>query len=112
MDFMHFQNSCTRNGDHLIFLIKTDNTHKQKILLQTIISTFKKCEEEALISGSPSGHTIFNQNILSEFSFTNCEIYVFIVTFFLIWNFITLLHSINIDNLTGDPSAKEKILAL
>ena len=48
MDFMHFQNSCTRNGDHLIFLIKTDKAHKQRILLQTIVSTFKKCEGETL----------------------------------------------------------------
>ena len=38
---MHIQNCCTRNGDHLNLLIKSGNGHKQRILAQTTINTFK-----------------------------------------------------------------------
>ena len=40
--FMHFHNSCTCNSDYFIFLIKTGNNHKERMLSQTIINTFKK----------------------------------------------------------------------
>ena len=46
MPFIHFHNSCTRNGDHLILLIKSANVHKGRMLSQSIINTFKKYEEE------------------------------------------------------------------
>ena len=40
MNFMlFFYNSCTRNCDHHILLIKTGNAHKQKMLPQIIINT-------------------------------------------------------------------------
>ena len=39
MNFMHFHNSCTRNCDHRILLIKTANAHKQRMLPQIIINT-------------------------------------------------------------------------
>ena len=42
MNFMHCRNFRTRNDDHLI-IIKTGNAH-EKILPQTIIDIFKKCE--------------------------------------------------------------------
>ena len=48
MNFMHFHNSCTRNGDLFIFSIKTENDHKQKMLPHTIINTFKRCELEVI----------------------------------------------------------------
>ena len=41
MNFMLFYNSCTRNCDHHILLIKTGNAHKQKMLPQIIINTCK-----------------------------------------------------------------------
>ena len=40
--FMHIHNSCTRDDDHLIFLIKTDDAHKGRILPPTTINTFKR----------------------------------------------------------------------
>ena len=48
INLLHFHNSCTRNGDHLILSIKTGNAHKQIMLPQTIINTFKKCKEEGI----------------------------------------------------------------
>ena len=48
INFMHFLNSCTRNGDRLVFLIKTGNAYKERILPQTIINTFEKCERKGL----------------------------------------------------------------
>ena len=36
MNPMHFRNSRTRFGDHLILLIKTSNAHEEKMLPQTI----------------------------------------------------------------------------
>ena len=44
--FFYFHNSYTRNGDHLIFLIKTGNAHEERTLLQAIIDTLKECEGE------------------------------------------------------------------
>ena len=44
MNFMYFHDSHTRNGDHLIPLVKTGNAHEEKMLPQTIINIFKKCE--------------------------------------------------------------------
>ena len=38
---MHLHNSCRRNSNHLILLIKTAYAHKETMLLQTIINTFK-----------------------------------------------------------------------
>ena len=38
--------SYSLNGDNLIFLIKTDNAHKERTLLPTIINTFEKCKGE------------------------------------------------------------------
>ena len=44
INFMYyFCNFPTRNGDHLILLIKTGNAHEERILPQTIINVFKKC---------------------------------------------------------------------
>ena len=43
MNFMHTHKSCTHNGDHFIFLIKTGNANEVRMLSQTIINTFKKC---------------------------------------------------------------------
>ena len=42
--FMHIHNSCTRNGDHPTPLIKTGNAHKNGMLSQTIIHTFRSFE--------------------------------------------------------------------
>ena len=39
---MHIHNCCANDGEYLILLIKTGNAHKQRIMLQTIINTFKK----------------------------------------------------------------------
>ena len=44
MNFMHLCNFHARNGDHLILLIKTGNAHEEKMLPQTVISIYKKCE--------------------------------------------------------------------
>ena len=41
MNFTHFYNSCTRNGDLFILLIKTGNTLKQRILPQLSLTLFK-----------------------------------------------------------------------
>ena len=41
---MHFQNSCTSNGDCLILLINTGDAYKVGILSQTVIKSFKKCK--------------------------------------------------------------------
>ena len=46
--FIYFRLSCTRNGDRLISLIKIDNAHKERILSQFIINTFKKSEGKFL----------------------------------------------------------------
>ena len=46
--FIYFHNSCIRNGEHLILLIKTGNVHKEIMLSHAIINTFKKCEGEKL----------------------------------------------------------------
>ena len=43
VNIFYFHNSCTGHGDHLILLIKSDNVHKQRMLLQAVITTFKKC---------------------------------------------------------------------
>ena len=39
-----------RSGDRLALLIKTGNTHKERMMLQTIIYTFKKCKEEGEVN--------------------------------------------------------------
>ena len=44
---MHFHNFYTRCDDNLILSINTGNAHKEIILPQTIINTFKKCKGEA-----------------------------------------------------------------
>ena len=33
--------SCTRNGDHLPQLVKTGNTHKQRVIFQTAFRFFQ-----------------------------------------------------------------------
>ena len=38
------------NGYHLGLLIKTDNTHKEKMMSQTIIHTFEKCKGGKTVS--------------------------------------------------------------
>ena len=48
MNFMHFYISRTRNGDHLILLIKAGNAHEEKMLPPHIIDIFKKCPEEGI----------------------------------------------------------------
>ena len=57
-------------GDHLIFLIKTDNAHKERILLQTMINTFKNCEEGVDINRvkNDAGCQMIVVFILSEIS--------------------------------------------
>ena len=40
--FIYFCNSSTRNGDHLILLVKTGNSHKARMLSQTTITIFLK----------------------------------------------------------------------
>ena len=57
-----------------------------------------------------SGQVSFKQNILFNFSFTNCWVYVFILIFSNTWGFITFFY--NIDTLTGSISTKEEIIAL
>ena len=52
---MHFHNSCTRNGDHLIPLINTGIAHKERTMPQTIINTFKKCGGEGSIHRQNDG---------------------------------------------------------
>ena len=49
--FIHVHIYCTRNGDHLILLIKTSNDHIYGMLPQTIINTFKKCKGKGLKRG-------------------------------------------------------------
>ena len=36
MNFVHFRNSRTRFGDHLILLIKPSNAHEEQMLPQTM----------------------------------------------------------------------------
>ena len=45
MNFMHFHNFRTRNGDYHIPLIKTGNAHEEKMLPPTIINIFKSVRE-------------------------------------------------------------------
>ena len=54
---MHIHNSYTYSGDHPNLLIKTRNAHKERILPQTTINTFKKCQEEELKHSSKDGGT-------------------------------------------------------
>ena len=48
ISFMHFHNSCTRRGDHPGILINTSDAHKQRMLPQARINTFKKCKREGI----------------------------------------------------------------
>ena len=41
---MHKHNCCTCNGNNLNLFIKTGNGHKERMLPQTIVNTFKECE--------------------------------------------------------------------
>ena len=42
--FMHILIWCTRNGHHLNFSIQTGKAHKERMMPQAIVNTFKKCE--------------------------------------------------------------------
>ena len=80
MNFAHFQNSCARNGDHLILLIKTGNTHKKEYCHTLSIINTQKCE-----GGRDRNIVVKDDGGQMAVAFTLTEINYLVVILFAIW---------------------------
>ena len=72
---MHIHNYFTSNGDHLVLLIKTDNIHKEIMLLPTTVNTFKKCDRGGI-------ETVKNDSGGQNVVFTITEINYLLISLF------------------------------